>query len=94
MKTNLNIKIDTDKKAVVFMIELYNNNEYFHPEDDAHDIVWQSCDKPSYCECEKLNEHMSDIYSNTDIDPCAILLFLDKNPDAQDILEGFYFITH
>lgn len=80
MKTNLNRTILTNQDAIDFLVELHRNGEAYHPEDDAHDIVWHHCDtEPSWDECEKLNDLMDDVYQNTNIDPCAVYLNYEMN---------------
>ena len=77
MKTNLNREIITEYDAVEFLTELHQNGEEFHPEDDAHDIVWRNLKvPPTSAERDQLNKLMDQIYENTDIDPCEILLDL------------------
>jgi len=75
MKTNLNIEIKTEYDAVQFLNELCQNGEEYHPEDDAMDVQWNSCeDPPTAEEMAKLNELMAQVYANTDIDPCEIIV--------------------
>ena len=76
MLTNLKRQIKTDSDAVEFLNELWRNGEDFHPEDDAHDIRWSRTTAPTELECDQLNSLMEQIYSNTDVDPCEILLDL------------------
>ena len=85
MKTNLDISIQTDEQAVNFLTELHDNNESYHPEDNAHDIIWDE-NRPTKTECDQLNNLMNQIYENTDVDPCEILLDLACE-------EGRYFDT-
>lgn len=76
MKTNLEIKIDTPKDAKRFLANLHRNGESFHPEDDAHEIVWKTC-SPSFDEREKLNDLMDKVH-NFNFCPCGYLLGLIK----------------
>ena len=77
METNLNITITTDNQAVEFLTSLHNDNLSFHPEDNAHDIVWNGSDyQPTTEDCDNLNRLMEEIYTNTAVDPCEILLDL------------------
>ena len=76
MKTQLPEKIENAAQAVEFLTQLFKNGESFHPEDDAHGIVWAVEDPPTPEECDKLNDLMSDIYDLSDVDPCGILLEL------------------
>jgi len=79
MKTNLERTIKTDQEAIDFLTELYRNGECFHPEDDAHDVVWHGLKSPpTGYECELLNLLMGQIESNTNIDACEILIDLDQ----------------
>ena len=73
MKTQLPTEIKTIKDAEQFLTELSKNGESFHPEDDAHDIIW-SGETPSTSECDQLNKLMDDIYQLEDFDPCGFLL--------------------
>lgn len=64
------------------------NSEAFHPEDDAHDILWDLENVPTYEECEQLNKLMDDIYNLPGNDgkhdnsiafcPCGFLLDLNN----------------
>ncbi|HEY9361623.1 MAG TPA: hypothetical protein VIQ00_00075 [Chitinophagaceae bacterium] len=85
MKTVLPEKITTIAEAKSFLTDLFNNNEGYHPEDDAKDIFTNDVD-----EAEKLNGLMQDIYNlegnqnypkNMVFDPCKFLLdlFFSKN---------------
>ena len=75
MKTGLNIEIRTDQDAEDFLIALVINKEEYHPEDNAHDILWNDVENPpTAVECDKLNELMGQIYANCSIDPCEIIL--------------------
>lgn len=89
MKTILPAAIDTVEEAKNFLHSLHSNGESFHPEDDAHDILWYSAD-PTEEECDQLNKLMRDIYAlpectmqfdadkgmYMDFDPCGYLLDL------------------
>lgn len=89
MKTRLPNHITTIEEAKTFLKELYDNDETFHPEDDAHDIAWNLPDNlvPTHEECEKLNHLMDDIYDlpgndgrhcgKMIFDPCEFLLNQD-----------------
>ena len=77
MKTNLNIDITSDLEAIEFLEELCSNNEDFHPEEDAHDIIWNGVAPehiPTKSECDKLNNLMTQIYVRTEVDPCEIIV--------------------
>jgi len=83
MKTNLPNRITTVEEAKAFLTELHKNDESFHPEDNAHDIEWETSN-PTSEERDKLNALMSDIYElegnedsqNMIFDPCEFLLNL------------------
>ena len=84
MKTILPPKIETVEQAKAFLTDLFNNNEVYHPEEDAHYIVWETVN-PSEQERDKLNELMEDIYNldgnngnhhSPKFDPCEFLLNL------------------
>lgn len=84
MKTTLPQAIETIEQAKAFLTDLYNNNEIYHPEDDAHDIVWETVN-PTEQEREQLNKLMEDIYNldgnngnhyKPKFDPCDFLLTL------------------
>lgn len=75
MKTTLPTKIETTEEAKKFLTDLHNNKEDFHPEDDAHDIIWfAGTHIPSKKELDKLNELMEACYKVCD--PCEILVNL------------------
>jgi hypothetical protein len=74
MKTILPTTIKTIQQAKEFLTELYHNEESFHPEDDAFDIVW-SQDEPSERDKHRLNSLMEDIYE-LEMNPCEFLLNL------------------
>ena len=91
MKTKLPTSIQSVKEATDFLTELHHNNESYHPEDDAFDVIWSTCEV-SDSEKHHLNRLMDDIYSLPEIwtpenqggfDPCAILmdLILKQNPE-------------
>ena len=86
MKTQLPLSISTIAEAQVFLTNLFNNGEVFHPEDDAHTVAWQGAE-PSADECDQLNKLMNDIYAlpgnnnsqDMSFDPCGFILSLDKD---------------
>jgi hypothetical protein len=61
MKTVLPTSITTVEEAKAFLTDLYDNGEMFHPEDNAHDVVWQTC-TPTYKEKEQLNKLMYEVF--------------------------------
>ena len=76
MKTKLNITIKTKNEAVAYLTELHNNNESYHPEDDAHDIRWFDGLHPSTTELDQLNINMEACYAF--VDPCAVVVHLSN----------------
>jgi pimeloyl-CoA synthetase len=75
MKTALPIKISTIQEAKEFLSDLELHGESFHPEDDAHDIIWH-CSEPTDIEKEQLNILMEQIRAIKDFDPCEYILDL------------------
>lgn len=76
MKTVLPENITTIAQAEEFLKALYINGESFHPEDDAHDVLWAV--EPTSAECDQLNKLMEDIYALPgNFDPCEYILHLD-----------------
>lgn len=80
LTTVLPEQITSVEEAQKLLTELHRNDESFHPEDDANDIEWDTCD-PTPEECEKLNKLMGDIYKLPDFDPCEFILELMKEED-------------
>ena len=84
MKTILPEAIKTIAQAKDFLSDLVRNGEMYHPEDDAHDIDWQTCETPTAQECDQLNKLMDDIYDlpgndgrhceGIAFDPCEYLI--------------------
>lgn len=98
MKTTLPTTITTIEEAEAFLTDLYNNGESYHPEDDAHDIVWSGdiFGFPSRDDAMQLNELMHQIYAlpgndgrHTDLafDPCEFLNQLENSQHIDDILD-------
>lgn len=93
MKTILPVAITTPEEAKAFLTALSDNGEVFHPEDDAHDIVWNVCPAPTTEEADLLNKLMNDIYNlpGNDgrhiapmiFDPCEHLLDLDNTGEFE-----------
>lgn len=79
MKTTLPESISTIEEANAFLTELNNNREVFHPEDDAHDIIWDMPKEhaPTHDECDKLNSLMEQMYEIEGYDPCEIICTLN-----------------
>jgi len=85
MNTRLPIKIETIEGAKQFLTELNNNDEIYHPEDDAHDVDWTNTIEPTNEEKDQLNKLMDDIYNLPEVwsptnpkgwDPCCYVLTL------------------
>ena len=82
MKTVLPESITTVEEAKAFLHSLHSNGEDYHPEDDAHDIIWSMWldEPPTPDECDKLNLLMGQVYEFFDeqtFDPCGYLLDLE-----------------
>lgn len=94
MKTKLPDSIKTVEEAKVFLTELHNNGESYHPEDSPHDIAWaEGVEPPTHEECEKLYRLMDDIYNlpgNTgeQFDPCGFYLDLLYPPPSVEIVNS------
>lgn len=76
MKTQLPEEITTIEAAETFLTDLHNNGEAFHPEDDAHEIIWHLETPPTAAECDQLNKLMEDIFKLDGFDPFEILMKL------------------
>lgn len=80
MKTKLPKSIKTIQQAKNFLKSLCDNNEHYHCEDDAHEIVGIDADND---ERDQLNKLMQDIYElegNSDhrhmaFDPCGFIIY-------------------
>lgn len=72
MKTNIFSIIATKEQAIAYLHSLVENEEAYHPEDDAQDIEFNSIN-PTWEERNLLNLRMEEVYS-FDIDPCEIVL--------------------
>lgn len=75
MKTDLNITINSIESAQKYLQSLKANDELYHPDDNAHDIVWDTA-KPTKKEREKLNINMDKVRDFIP-DPCGYLLELE-----------------
>jgi len=71
MITNIDITISNADEARNFLIELANNDEAYHPDDDAHEIFNIDSGEASFTEKEadKLNDLMGQIFEIPDFDP-------------------------
>lgn len=92
MKTDLNAKITNSAEAKAYIIALFNNDESYHPEDDAFDIVWaiEESEEPTEGELNQLNANMELVYKVAAFDPCELLnvLLEVKNNDQNYNVEG------
>lgn len=75
--------ITDEASAIEFLTNLHNSGFAYHPEDSAHDVLFDTDYQPTYAEREQLNKLMVDVYNLpgvpfTSFDPCEILLNLDK----------------
>ncbi len=86
MKTKLPPDIMTVQEAKNFLSELHKNDESFHPEDSAHNIIWSTV-KPTKKEKDQLDRLMSDIYALGGFDPCEYILTLINGRE-----NGFYWV--
>lgn len=97
MKTQLPEAINTIDEAKQFLTALRNNNESYCPEDDAREIVWETCEAPTPEECKKLNKLMGDIYKlegNKGVPaaeyafcPCGFLIGLDDLSECASLYQ-------
>ena len=71
MKTILPPSIITVNQAKNFLKALYDNDEAFHPEDNANDVMFST--EVTAQERALLNKLMDDIYNLGDFDPCEYL---------------------
>lgn len=89
MKTLLPTSITTIEQAKVFLTDLANNCEAYHPEDRALDCISHIATAEECFQCDKL---MNDIYNlegnnsaqDMIFDPCQFLLEID--PDYKRLL--------
>lgn len=82
MKTLLPATISNIEEAKKFLTDLIENDECYHPEDNAHEINWQSNDIPQESDCDLLNKLMLDIYKLEDFDPCEFILNYNHKVDV------------
>lgn len=84
MKTNLNRTITNQDEAEAFLNELHENNEVFNPDDNAHEVLWETC-KPTDEEKDQLNRLMAEVWAVTSetFDPHEYLLDLDEDEDRR-----------
>jgi hypothetical protein len=103
IKTVLPTAINTIDEAKKFFAELYANNEAFHPDDDANDIIdgrTSSYDRiHGYTgknlftaeEATQVNKLMEDIFNLENFDPYQCLMLLDTDNILRWIEEGEQF---
>lgn len=77
LRTNVNRVIKTKEDAEAYLTELFNNGESYHPEDNAHDIIWNTA-SPTSWEKKKLNRLMKQVNTIPNFDPCDFLNELFK----------------
>lgn len=70
MKTNLDRTILSPEDAKAYLRELYDNEEFYHPEDDAGSCLGVDI---SPGEVVKLNELMEQVYQFIE-DPCEVFM--------------------
>lgn len=93
MKTKLPDSIKTVEDAKKFLRELHDNNEAYHCEDDACEIVNTKTNERLFTNEEgaQLNSLMGDIYNwltkDSNFDPCGYLLFLQKKIAFENIMK-------
>lgn len=88
MKTQLPESISSITEAIEFLTALHGNGEAYHPDDNAHEIEWQTTEVTP-AECDKLNKLMEDIYNLPGNDnyldmafcPCGFLLAFEGKID-------------
>ncbi|HTN09213.1 hypothetical protein [Agriterribacter sp.] len=98
MKTILPESINTIQQAKALLIDLHHNGEAYHPEDNADEIIWQTC-QPSQQEKDRLNKLMADMHgikspkgkTTVSFDPCEFLISLDHENVKRS---GFSTVIH
>jgi hypothetical protein len=100
MKTNLNRTIDSKAGAIDFLYELHLNDEIFHPDDDAADIIFH--EEPTEEEIGTVNKLMDDCAKVCDIyeityqilyDNAVTFKWIDDNKkvfDASGLHDSFH----
>jgi len=78
MKTNLNIEIKTISDANKFILDLFNNNELFHFDDNPEDVIWFECEATSK-EIKQLNNLVSQLFKIENCDPFELAVSLINN---------------
>jgi hypothetical protein len=84
-KTTIPDAIKTVDEAKAFLKALWENEESYHPEDNANGIVWDDVN-PSPEQRTQLNKLRTDIYNvakaDGEFDPCEYLLALENENDV------------
>lgn len=75
LKTILPDFVRSAEQAEAFLTSLHDSGECFHPDDDAHSVVWGQ-PGPTRKERDKLNKLMGQCRKY--VDPCGVLLALAK----------------
>jgi hypothetical protein len=100
MKTNLNRTIESKTNAIDFLFELHQNNEIFHPDDDASDTIWK--EMPNEEQIGTINKLMDDCFKVCDpsdlsyqilYDDAVTFKWIDDNKkvfDASGLHDSFH----
>lgn len=88
MKTKLPYDILSKDMAEKFLRELADNNEMYHPDGDAHQVVWTGCLAPDYDERTHLNHLMKQVFDYLP-DPCQFVIEYQMT-DEQRANHKFY----
>lgn len=72
MKTNIFSIIASKEQAIAYLHSLVENEEAYHPEDDAQDVEFNSIN-PTWEERNLLNLRMEEVYYFI-ADPCKIVM--------------------
>lgn len=82
MKTKLpDHPVTTIPEAKLILLQLVENGEIMHPEDDAHDVIWTGCDEPTHEEKDRLNKLFSEISQIPGFDACDYVISLNPIED-------------
>lgn len=75
MKTRIPKNITNQDEAEAYLDELIKNNEDYHPEDNAREVMWDmpKIDWPTGDEVARLNIAMNQIYQIEGFDPCEYI---------------------
>lgn len=78
MNTILPESITSVSEAKKYLSDLHHNGEAYHPDDDAHDVLFQTCN-PSSVQRDKMNYLMSQVFTFDSLDPYAFLIDLNNS---------------